>query len=92
MFAGSSLADCSARIKNGISDHQLSLLECPISGCDRNGKPSDPFVRDYTHVDDDEVISFVKFYSFHLMTQMTLMNCGGGSRTWSFVVKAPACL
>lgn len=67
VFASSSLPDCSVSVKDGISDHQLLLLECPISGLRSYVKPSETFVRDYTHADDDAVISYMEslFPSFN---------------------------
>lgn len=67
VFASSSLPDCSVSVKDGISDNQLLVLECRISGLRSYVKPSDTFVRDYTHADDDGVIGCMEslFSSFN---------------------------
>lgn len=59
-FVSSSLSDCSVSVKDGMSDHKLLVLACPISGSRSPVKPSDTFIRDYMHADDDAVLSDIE--------------------------------
>lgn len=60
VFASGSLPDCSVSVRDGISDHQLIVLECPITSLRSYVKPSDTLVRDYTHADDEGVIGYME--------------------------------
>lgn len=59
-LVSSSFQGCSANVEEGISDHKLLAVSCPVSGTRSFTRPSDTFVRDYTHADDNAILEYLE--------------------------------
>lgn len=73
VFASGLLQDCFVSVTGGIPDHQLIVLESPITGVRSYVKSTDTFVRDYTHADDDGVIGCMESL-FPSFTELNYVN------------------
>lgn len=59
-LVSSSLQGCSASVEEGISDDMLLPLPCPVSRTRSFTRPSDAFVKDYTHADDNAILDYLE--------------------------------
>lgn len=74
-LVSSSLQGCTVSVEDGISDHKLLALSCPVAGTRSFTKPSDTFVRDYTHADDNAVLNYLesRFDNFRQISDVNKM-------------------
>lgn len=70
---GNSFEGCSVTVQESISDHKFLALSCSVS-CTRSfTRPSDSFVRDYTHADNNPILNYLES-SFDSFSQVHDVN------------------
>lgn len=60
MFVSSSLEDCAISVEDGISDHKITSLSCPLTLVQKTKKSRATYFRDYARADDAAIFAHLE--------------------------------